>query len=226
MSHNAFGTGWDVSSSVGQGRVIPGTDAIFGIGKFEQRFVNGVGEIGGPAGGMITAFLQALADDNPNTLLRWQRSLPAAVKNIDKMYGSMNTGEIQDLHGRAVITDPTAMEIAGQGLGFRPSRAATVQERRRLQHDAAEFYAERRTNLMEMYYQAKKSGNGEVLEEVKDSIAKYNSQVPFPQLGVRQEDIARSIMNRSKLEQTLEAGRSPQKRYQLLFALLNETYSE
>lgn len=226
LSHNLFGTGWDVSSSVGQGRVIPGTDAIFGIGKFEQRFVQAVGEVGGPMGGLAMGFLQALASDNPNQFLRFQNALPAAAKNLVKAYNTAETGEIQDSRGRALVQDATAMDVIGQAAGFRSGQAATVQELHRLQHDAAEFYMQRRSNLMEMFYNAKKTGNYEALESVQEAIEKYNDSVPDDRLKVTHKDLSASFKTRAKLETQFENHDSPQRKYQLLYQLLRESYED
>jgi hypothetical protein len=227
LSHNMFGLGWNVSSSVGQGRIIPGTDAIFGIGKFEDRFLSASGEIGGPIGSLGLSVLKAVADDNPNTLLRFQSALPAAFRNLAKAYNIVDSGgEIQDRHGRALVQDATAAETLGQGLGFQPSRLAERQELMRMQHDAAEFYAERRANLLEMYYNAKTRGDADILYEVKTRIDDYNQNVPDKKLRINPDDISRSLKMRSKLEADIEANRSPQKRYAALYSLLNETYTD
>lgn len=226
MSHNMLGLGWDVSSSIGAGRIIPGTDAVFGVGKFEQRFVQATGEVGGPAGGMLMAFLQALADSNPNTLLSMQKTLPAMFKSLAKGYSMLETGQVQDQHGRAVVQDATMLETLGQAAGFRPTRAAVSQELRRAQHDAAEYYSQRRSNLMEMYYTARKAGNSEAVADVQAAIEKYNAGVPVPQLKIMPKDLNASVKNRTKQEAAFAAETSPQKKYAALYQMLRTTYND
>jgi hypothetical protein len=224
ISHNWLGLGWDTSTSVGAGRIIPGTDAIFGVGKFEDRFLHATSEIGGPVGSLMLSFLQALADDNPSELLRWDRALPPVLRNIEKTYVAMAADAWTNARGRPVADDPTGAELVGQALGFSPTRRTERGEELRAVKDIVEFYKERRSNLMEMMWAAKRTHDTEVIKDVRGAIADFNSGVPSPHLKITGEDITTSMKSREKLDRETATMRSPQQRYRDIYRYIDELY--
>lgn len=224
ISHNWLGLGWDTSSSLGAGRIIPGTDAIFGIGKFEDRFLHATSEIGGPVGSLLMSFLQALNDDNPSELLRWDRALPPVIRNIEKAYFAATSDAWVSGRGRPIAEDPTVVELVGQTLGFAPTRRTQRQEELRVVKGIVEFYKERRTNLMEMFWAAKRTHDTETVAEVRAAIANFNSSVPSPHLRISGEDISASMKRREQYDRETSAMRSPQKRYRDIYRYIDELY--
>lgn len=221
---HSWGIGWDTSGSVGQGRVIPGTDAIFGIGKFEDRFMHAVGEVGGPVGSLMMSFLQAVADENPNSLLAWDKALPPVLRNLERVGNAASLEAYVSGTGRPLVADPTAVEQVGQALGFAPTRKTAAQEELHMQKDAAVFYGMRRQNLMETYYVAKKTHDFSAIAEAREAISEYNSSVPSPKLRINGEDLAKSVANREKMDRETMLDRSPVKRYQDLYNQIGSSF--
>jgi hypothetical protein len=224
ISHNWLGLGWDTSSSVGAGRIIPGTDAIFGVGKFENRFLHATSEIGGPVGSLMLSFLQALSDDNPSALLKWDRALPPVIRNIEKTYLALANDEWTNARGRPIAEDPTTAELVGQSLGFSPTRRTERTEELRAVKEVVEFYKERRSNLMEMMWAAKRTHDSETIKDVRGAIADFNRGVPSTHLRISSEDITASMKSRATLDRETEAMRSPQKRYRDIYRYIDELY--
>jgi hypothetical protein len=224
ISHNWLGLGWDTSTSVGAGRIIPGTDAIFGVGKFEDRFLHATSEVGGPVGSLLISFLQAAADDNPSELLRWDRALPPVLRNIEKAYTAIVNDAWVNAKGRPVAQEPDAAELVGQALGFAPTRRTERGEELRAAKDIVEFYKERRTNLMEALWSAKRTHDSDVVADVRMSITDFNAMVPTPHLRITAEDISSSMQYRQRLDRETATMRSPQKRYRDIYRYIDELY--
>jgi len=225
LSHNLLGLGLDVSNSIGMGRIIPGTDAIFGVGKFEHRFLQAANDVGGPFGSLTISFLQALADDNGDALQRFDRTLPPAIRNVARAWKGYEQGAWESLRGQPLVLDPTAAEIIGQALGFGPTRKLDIQERMRVERDAAQYYQIRRTALMAAAYQARKSGELDAWEDVRERIDDFNAGVPVPQLRIQPKDITASMKVRDRSEREALENRSPQKRYQALYDAISPYYA-
>jgi hypothetical protein len=223
VSHS-WGIGWDTSGSVGQGRVIPGTDAIFGIGKFEDRFLHAAGEIGGPVGSLAISFLQAMADDNPNALLSWDKMLPPVLRNLERSIVASQLEAFTNARGRPLASDPTAMELVGQALGFAPTRKTQEQELLHTAKDAAVFYQLRRQNLMEMMYVARKTHDQDTIAEARAAINEFNKSAPSNGLRINGEDLSKSLAARAKMDKETEQGRSPSKRYQDLYLQVGNVF--
>jgi hypothetical protein len=223
VSHS-WGIGWDTSNSIGQGRVIPGTDAIFGIGKFEDRFLNAAGDIGGPVGSLAISFLQAIASDNPNMLLAFDKMLPPVIRNIERMYNAATLEEFQSGSGRTLVKDPTVTELAGQALGFAPTRKTQQQELLHMERDAVQYYIARRANLMETMYVARKTHDYDAIAEARAKINEYNNGVPHPTLRITGDEIAKSVEARKRTEAETSQNRAPAARYQALYQQIGSTF--
>lgn len=225
-AHSMFGLGWDSASSIGMGRIIPGTDAIFGQGDASKRILQMAGEIGGPFGGLTVNVLQSIMDDNPNSMVRFERMAPTVLRNLSRGVRGGVEDRWTDAQGRALIDEASGLEVLGQTLGFQPQAKTTLQEQRHLQSEAAQFYALRRQNLMAMMWQAKDSGDDGAVQEVQDKIAKYNESVPDPQLRITAKEIALSIKARQREAKALEGGTSAVKRYRPLYERIATTFTE
>lgn len=226
LTHSMFGLGWDVSSSMGMGRIIPGTDAVFGQGRFEQRFMQMAGEVTGPFGSLTLSLMQALVDDNPNALMRWDRALPPMIRNIERAYNAQDTGEWQDRKGAALVDEASGLEILGQLAGFAPTTKTQEQEKLRFQRDQAEFYTLARQNLLSAYYQAYSQKNFEAMGDIKQKIMNWNQKVPDRQLQITAKELQQSIKARARSEAATERGISPIKRYLPLYERIADQFPE
>lgn len=224
--HSMFGLGWDTASSVGLGRIIPGTDAIFGQGDANQRIVQMAGEVGGPFVSLTTNVLQALFDDNPNTLLRFDRAVPPIVRNLERAYRGATENQWTDSRGRALVDEATGLEVLGQALGFSPTTKTTHQEELHTAKEAAQFYVLRRTNLMSSLFQATLAKDYDAIADAKDAIREYNSTVPAPQLRITGQEIQQSLQARRKAAAEVESGRPSVKKYQSLYERVGDAFAQ
>jgi len=215
--HSNFGLGWDTSGSVSLGRLIPGTDAIFGQGEAHRRIVQMAGEVGGPFGSLTMNIIQAMMDDNPNMLLRMERALPPLVRNLSRAYRGATEDRWTDTQGRTVIDEVTGLEVLGQVAGFNPTVKSRMQESRHFQREAAQFYVLRRQNLMTMWWQARQARDPEAIADVRQAIAKYNSDVPDRQLKITQDDLKSSERARERSAREIETGVAAVSRYRPLY---------
>jgi hypothetical protein len=217
--------GWDTSGSVSLGRVIPGTEIIFGQGKFNDRFVQASAEVGGPAGSLVISALQAMADDtSPSALQRWEKMLPAVLRNVYRSTSMWAGDAILDTQGRALVGDVTTSEIAGQAMGFTPVRKTERQEVLGAQRDAAEFYRLRRENLLARLWKAKQAEDQDAENAAEDAIDVYNSKVPDKSLEISRGDIKDSMKSRAKTAKEVEEGIPREKKYRALYEDLETVF--
>lgn len=215
--HSNFGLGWDTSGSVGLGRIIPGTDAIFGQGDANQRIVQMAGEVGGPFGSMTISLMQALMDDNPNMLLRMERAFPPLARSLTRAYRGAAEDRWTDTRGRTVIDEVTGLEVLGQIAGFSPTIKSRAQEARHFQREAAEFYVLRRTNLLTAYFQAYQARDPEAVADARSAIARYNAQVPDNQLRITADEMKQSVKARERTQREIQTGVSASQRYRPVY---------
>lgn len=211
LSRNLLG--WSADTSIGMGRVIPGTDAIFGEGDVDQRLMRAVSEVGGPAASLFMSFVQGLADEHPDALMRFDRILPPALRNLERAY-RYGTEGVKTRDGATLLADVETSELVGTALGFAPTVVATEQERMRVQRDVAEYYIGRRKVLLQAHYLAKLSGDMDVMSDVKERIAEFNANAPEKSLVISPKEIALSYRARDRLRKKIEAEQSPIQRYQ------------
>ena len=210
--------GWDTSGSISLGRIIPGTEAVFGEGKFNDRFVHGVSEAGGPAASLLVSGLRAMMDDtDPSALQRWEKVMPTAFRNLYRASQMWEQDAILDTQRRMLVPDVTGAEILGQAAGFQPVRKVERQELLALQRDAAEYHRIRRENLLSRLWKAKQAGDVKEEAAAEDAIEKYNSTVPDWSLEITQSSIRQSMKSREKALREVEEGMPPEKRYRAVY---------
>jgi hypothetical protein len=224
--HSMFGLGWDTANSVGLGRIIPGTDAIFGQGDANQRLVQMAGEVGGPFSSLTTALLQALFDDNPSMLLRFDRALPPLVRNVERGYRGAADNQWTDSRGRALVDESTGLEVLGQLAGFSPTTKTTAQESLHVSKETAQFYVLRRTNLMSALFQATVAKDYDAIADAKDAIREYNSKVPDPQLRITAQEQLQSLKARQRAAGEVLTGQAASKRYAPLYERVDAAFAE
>lgn len=238
LSHNTnfFGmTGdnrFDISRSVGLGRVFPGTDVLAqsktdvtgGAGKFLFALM-------GPFGSQLHWLLEISMGDKS-----WRENLrraPGAVGNIVSSYDFSKHG-LRGPHDGLISRDPergelrdlTTVEIFGKALGFNPSVVSENREIYWSQHDARMYWQGRRKGLLDQYWDATWQQDREALADVRESIQKYNEFVPqaYAKLRLTPKEINDSMKVRRR-QQGLEQRDLPmQKRYRALHRDVRESF--
>jgi len=222
VTHFGLGTGWEASTSVGMGRIIPGTEAILGEGRLAERFMRASAEVGGPAGNLGMSFLQFLADDNPNTLARFDKILPPALRNIERMHRYNAEGGVSDSRGNQLMGELSTSQLIGVGLGFRPSELASKQELLRMQRDAEEFWGLKRSSLMKAFAQSRLSGDVDAAFDAREAIEKHNMSVPFKDLRITSKDLRESLKRRKAAKKKMERGQPTSDRYEQLYESIRD----
>ncbi len=224
--HSMFGLGWDTANSVGMGRVIPGTDAIFGQGDANQRIMQMAGEIGGPFGSLSVAILQALFDDNPNMLIRFDRALPPLVRNIERGYRGATENQWVDSKGRALVDEASGLEVLGQLTGFAPTSKTKAQEMLHAQREQAQFYVLRRQNLMSALFQATQAQDTDAIADAKEHIRDYNDDVPDAQLRITAREMQQSLRARQRSAAEVLTSESATKRYRPIYERVGAAFPQ
>lgn len=217
VTHFGLGTGWEASTSVGMGRIIPGTEALFGEGRLPERFMRASAEVGGPAGNLAMSFLHFLADDNPNTLARFDKILPPAVRNIERMHRYYAEGGVFDGRGHQLMGELSTSQLIGVGLGFRPTELASKQELMRMQRDSEEFWSLKRSSLMRAFSQSRISGDIDAIVDARKAIDDHNNTVPFSELRITTKDLRDSYKRRKAAKMKAERDRPTSSRYERLY---------
>jgi hypothetical protein len=198
-------TPWDVSSSIGFGRPIPGTEAMFGTGTFENRMVQATAEVGGPIGSLGVNTLRAMSDSQPNSLLWWDAVLPPLLRNIERGYVAATEGEVKTRRGDTILDDVTFMETVGLFGGFTPTRKMEVQEPLRAAKEALAYWQERKKNLTAKLFVALESEDETTIESIAGDIEDYNKKAP-PGLELDADGIKRSMKTRARYAAETEEG--------------------
>ncbi len=167
--HGVFGlAGVDISGSLSVGVGVP----------------RGLMDLTGPFGGVVENLMQAGRFAKGGQLQRaTEEVLPTAFANVSRAIRELDGATtrqgrmVWDEKGRPYI--PGALETGLRATGFRPSRRATVEERRwEIKKEEANF-ASRRQSIYEKYrlYVASKKREPEKLQDILDAISEYNENV-------------------------------------------------
>lgn len=225
---------FDVSRSIGFGRVFPGTDVLSrsSTGDIERDVGSLALNLMGPAGGIL------------NWLLRtgfgaggWQEGMkraPGAIGNIyngfkwseegvlapdrSRVTRDLKTGELRDL---------TTGEIFGKVLGFNPTVVSANREILFAQHDARMYWTARRDRLLDDMWKARDQQDREAMADVRKAIDEYNEWVPEQfrrELRLTPKQLADSYKARSRQKRLSERGLPHQKRYRGLYRDIRESY--
>lgn len=221
-SHNAFGV--DLSGSLSMGRIIPGLEALAQEGKFSDRVLSGSTDISGAGISFAINVMQAIADDNPNTLLRFQRALPAAFQNLSKSAEIAEHGGRIDKTG-AVVSELSTSDAMLQALGFNPAKSSTEMKEFHAKKQLVLYWQTRRATLMEQYWYAGYIANDrEGLADVRNAIREFNASAPDRALMVTHDDISRSVKARQRAKLMREKGLTTQVRMHGMQAQLETNY--
>jgi hypothetical protein len=226
LTHNLFGLGWDASYSVGFGHILPGLESAFSDGDFDSNFVRFLAEAGGPFSSLTINALRAFNDDDAHALLRLERVLPTALRNVSRAGRMMADGTKTDNQGRVLVEGASGLDVLGQALGFPPTDKSQKQEQLAMARDMSAFYVVRREHFMKMYHQAKRADDRERLDQVRQEIVDYNETVPYSLLRITGAQLAESSRRYAKAERAQEAGTTMERKYRRLYEEASELFSD
>ena len=220
----------DLSGSLSLGRVVPGLEpAVAGTGDFNTRMAGVTEDVGGAGVGIVTSILKALADDNPDNWKRFERALPTAIKNLSAASRWYEQGgETTGSGAKLVSMDPNDPEdffqIIARGLGFQSTEVAQERELTWTQREHAKYWQLRRNGIMAQYDFALRTGDKEVLADMRQALLDFNKTVPIPGLVITGKDIGQSVRARAQGRFKEEAGLPQSLRQYQLYEDIKKTY--
>lgn len=188
-------------------------------------------EAGGAVAGMGIQLMRAVADDNPNTLKRFEKAMPSAARNMSRAYRYATEGEETLASGAALAEfdledSKHVAEIMFQAAGFPPTRVQEEKEKYYATREVVMYYELRRRRLMELLDHSRRIDDSKYEKEVRERIIKYNKTVPYPAMRLGPKDIRRSLKQRAKDRILIEKGRYTPKRGRQIQEDIDEAFPE
>jgi len=225
--------GFDVSRSLGFGRMVPGTEALDLRGSVYEDAGKLALALAGPAGNFVRYSLATLYNDGQpwSSLERYTTGMPGGVGNILRAtQWSINGVRARDGslltidRERDMVRDLTALERAGAAAGFQPAIVTRERERRFEMQDEIQYWQHRRSILLSQYWNAEVNKDSEFRQDVVQQIKDFNAEVPHPQMRITADVRRRSLDARRRQQRASERGVPIQKSYRGLAREVGEAY--
>lgn len=221
--------GFDLSGSFGLGRMIPGTDLL--TKEKPMTALETMGSLltaaSGPAGSFYKSVLEAVGHLKGGEVVEAGKSMPGALGAVSKALDAKLRQDLKPTYGVTTkdgrrmtwdaeteeFRDITTKELAGMALGFNPTILAENREQNFAVMSEVFYWQTRRSDMMDRYWQAVRSGDQELRLEVLASKDKYNAQVPQAKLRITGKDLADSVRTHRKQVRAGENYGASQKKY-------------
>jgi len=206
---------FDLSASLGMGRIIPGFKEAFGTQhkSFDANFARISQDVAGASLGIGINIWQALSDDELpfGDHKRWERAMPRALKSLVRANRFREEGRERTRQGATFLefdaSDPDQLaEIVGQAMGFTPTRMTRKWDRQRMEQEAVAFWTIRRGMLLKQFDHAIVSGDREAIEDMGAAIARYNNEVAIPGFTISNRELRQSSRERQRRRGLAELG--------------------
>jgi hypothetical protein len=221
---------FDVSASLSMGRIIPGIDILREHGEnFESGLVRGIERSGGAATSALIQTMRAFASTDPNSWKRWEKALPAALRNASKAIRLGATGAETTRSGEIIAEyDPNNprdfAELIFQGLGFQSRRTSSGWQEYIHRKESVRYYQMRKRSILRDNTFAVVNKDREGMADMKKAIQKYNNVVPFPEMKISGQDISTSIKTYMRNRAKAEAGFAEPEAYRRLEQRATDQY--
>jgi len=211
LLHNVFG--FDASSRVSLGQILPGMAAIGSNQSFNDSLAAGAGDMAGPGVGLLINAMRAVGENDPRTLHRMQYVMPTAMKNLSRAVSAEVEGGVQDRIG-AMMYDPDIADAVGYATGFIPAELQSEYNARNSAQEEGKYWTTRRATLISEYRYLHDKGDQEGLLAFADRLQKYNASIPDPGLKLGMKSLRESLRQIHKQQLRREAGLGPSKNTQ------------
>lgn len=200
---------FDLTPSLGLGRIIPGASSI-NVAGWDKKLATATEGIAGPAIGVPLGMMQAMVESEASGEWRLGKFLPAMIENPLKASG-WSEGSIEDKYGRKVLDfDPNnpshKADAIWMAMGMQPTRLTVERDARWAATRVNEYYATARTYLIKQMEEAVKSGEQEAIADVTAAIRKFNATVPHKGYALDPKTIAGGVKARMKRDKGFELG--------------------
>jgi hypothetical protein len=225
LGHGKVLPGYDISRSIGLGRIIPGTDKLFSSGKPLQDLGAFVLDWMGPLGGFVKAVWTGMYGvPNEGMAPRELASrMPGAAGSAATAYRWAAEGGVRG-PGEGVIYKPTPTEILMRGLGFQPVGPSVEREIRFEQFVTREYWMAQQRQITEAYFKARIYDDREGQADVKKMIERYNSRVPDARLKITPKVLRDSFEARRRTMQQETAAQPGQRKYRNTYREVEESF--
>ena len=243
MSSSSFGfanlgefMGWpipnvDLSGSLSMGRIIPGTElAAPGRENTSERVLAGGIERGGGAiASAGVGITRSIFDNHPDQWKRWEKAMPAFMRNISKaaryaVRGEEATRSGYPIAGFDMHDTKDQGEIIMQGLGFPAREVAKGWEGFIAQQQSVIYYETWKTGLLRQWNYAQEKRDTEAVKEIDIEIRAYNSQVPFGEMRIGMKTRKASWDSYMRTRQFNEAQIEQSKAFRRLSSSIEEVF--
>lgn len=222
----------DISGSLSAGRVIPGTQDLFGAERDPSAKLGRVmADVFGPVASIPYQFWRAAMDTDPDTLKRWERTMPSAMRNMTKALRRAGRGEESYRGGGSVSkfdwqdTEQRA-ELIAQFLGFSTTRVNQRYEADYAIRNVTEYWAIRRAIVMENVAYARMAGDNEVVADSIQALKRFNESTPDPALKINSTQLLQSLRQRFQRASLRERGIPSELLYRRIVRTMRELYPE
>lgn len=206
---------FDLSASLGLGRIIPGFKEAFGTQhkSFAANFAKIGQDVAGASLGIGINIWQALSDDELpfGDHKRWERAMPRALKSLVRANRFHTEGRERDRKGATFMefdaSDPDQLaEIIAQALGFTPTRMTRKWDRQRMEQEAVAFWTIRRGMLLKQFDHAMTVGDKDAVKDMGAAIKRYNNEVAIPGFTISGRELRQSQRERQRRRGLVEVG--------------------
>lgn len=234
--------GFDLSGSFGLGRILPGTDLLT-----KERPMTALEAMGslvtvsaGPAGSFYKSVVEAVGYLKDGEVVEAGKAMPGAIGAVSKAIDAKVRQELRPTYGvtskdgrrmtwdeeKQEFRDITTKELAGMAMGFNPTILSENREKNFAVMSEVFYWQTRRSDIVDRYWQAVRSGDQELRLEVLAAKDKYNAQVPDAKLRVTGKDLAESVRNHRKQVRAGEKYGTAQKKYRGVAQEVGGAYEE
>lgn len=165
---------WDISGRVGLDKLIfPDVQEGLTASSWVEKFGFAMA---GAVPGIFLNIGRGLEDvANGHYVMGLENMMPTVLRNAIKAFRYETEGA-QDRTGITILDDVNAVGVAGQALGFSPSKVRLATEAKGAIRAADTRLKERRERLMTKFARASMEGDTETMQEVRKEISRFNSK--------------------------------------------------
>lgn len=219
--------GYDLSSRMSLGNLIPGMQALGSHKKFNDVLSNAAGDIAGPAGSVLLNLMNWVAQDDKTSWNKLRKIMPSAARYLGDGMLAFKEGAVKDGSG-AKVMDATTWDALGIAVGARPKEVSQEYAARTLVAEQGAFWIQRRSNLLKMGQKTflDKAGDREASADFIAQVVKYNKEIPDPALRLTITQIRAGVKKALENRVMKEAGLGGDKNTRGLYSEIKDTFTE
>lgn len=221
---------FDVSRSMGLGKVIPGMGMLNKEGMDKAQVVNeALVAVGGAGAGAFDSTLRGINSDNPDAWKRTEAFLPTWMKNLNKAARYYQRGAETTASGEVIAEfDPfdlrDQLTIFGQGLGFTPTEVTKTYDRLEAEREAVVYYRIRQEGILRQHNWAFYHEDEEAVQDARQEIKEFNDVVPYPEMQMNGKQIGKSLKQYVLSQKKAEMGVNGELKFQRLLREIEASY--